>query len=477
VGRAAFLIPRSSFLIRNQELLVKSKNLIILAAIVLVVAAYVFLFERHQPTSEEARQDAERVLHGFDRDAVTALAVEHGGERLALVKSDDDWRLVEPIEFPADAATVSSTLGTLANLKAERRLPAAEADPADYGLDPPQATLEIGMEDGSEISLEVGGELPLGSNRALRVRGADEIVIAPGWFVSDLERDLDDWRSRDVVDVRADQVASIDIEAGADTIRAVRVGDQWRLLSPLEDLADRDHIQGLISDLGALRIEEFLDDSVQPEELGLAPPEYRVTIVRSDGGEPIRLDLGATRDGEGGAEVACRRGDGEYFWVADRVRTRLAKAPVLWRSKKVWPIDTWNVERLRLSTSAETVELEKEDFQWRLAGGGAEVEQNKVTDRLTALAALEATDYDLAMPLTAEMGRAEVEMAAGEDGAERPRVDFTFYEPLSEGGRAMVRVSGRDTLMGVDPAQVEAIIGNLGELQPASEADPGESSQ
>ena len=60
-------------------------------------------------------------------------------------------------------------------------------------------------------------------------------------------------------------------------------------------------------------------------------------------GEPIRLDLGATRDGEGGAEVACRLGDDEYFWAADRVRTRLAKAPVLWRSAAVWPFNTWDV--------------------------------------------------------------------------------------------------------------------------------------
>ena len=44
-------------------------------------------------------------------------------------------------------------------------------------------------------------------------------------------------------------VASIDIESGADTIRAVRLEDQWQLLRPLEDMADGDHLGSLISDL------------------------------------------------------------------------------------------------------------------------------------------------------------------------------------------------------------------------------------
>jgi uncharacterized membrane protein len=48
----------------------KGKNLAILAAIVVVVLAYILLFERHQSTSDEASQAAEKVLRHFDRDDV-----------------------------------------------------------------------------------------------------------------------------------------------------------------------------------------------------------------------------------------------------------------------------------------------------------------------------------------------------------------------------------------------------------------------
>jgi len=457
----------------------KTRNLVILTAIVLAVGAYIVLFERHRPSSEDVRRDADAVLPGLERERVTGLRIERDGAVLRLAKEGEAWRLVEPIAYPADEATVSSALGSLSNLKAERRLEAEGLEPAAYGLEPPAATINLSLDDGTELTLAVGDELPLGSTRALRRAGSDEIVIAPGWFMSDLERGLDDWRSREVVDLQAEEVASITIEAGPDTIRALRSGAQWLLESPLEDLADRDHLQGLFSDLAALRIEEFLDGSASLEELGLTAPEYRLRIVPAAGGEPFRLELGATRERDGATEVACRRGDGELFWAADRVRTRLSKAPVLWRSKKVWPFDSWEVEGLRLRNPSESVELEKVDFQWRIVGDGGQADQARVSDRLTALAGLEATGYDLLAPPTAEMGRAELVLGAAGGGGETTTVSFSFFEPMNEGGQAMVVVSGREAGMGVDPAQARRIVGALADLRelPHETAGDGPSDQ
>ncbi len=53
----------------------KSKNLIILAAVVAVFAAYIFFFERHRPTSDESRRDADKVLLGLERDDVVGVLV------------------------------------------------------------------------------------------------------------------------------------------------------------------------------------------------------------------------------------------------------------------------------------------------------------------------------------------------------------------------------------------------------------------
>ncbi len=451
----------------------KSKNLIILAAIVLAVAAYVFLFERHRPTSDEARKEAEKVLRDFDRDQVTGLVIERDDGRVRIEKEGEAWRLREPLDFPADGSLVSSTLGSLANLTADRRLAADEVDTAAYGLDSPTARVTLRMAEGPERTIEVGDELPLGSKRPLRLDDGGEVIIASGWFLSDLEREVDDWRSRDVATISEDEIASIDIESGPDTIRAVHLEDRWQLLRPVEDMADEDHLSGLISDLRSMRVEEFLDDGTDPADLGLGTPEYEITIIRSDGGDPLRLDLGATREGDVGTEVACRRGDGELFWASERVRTRLSKAPVLWRSKKVMPFETWDVETLRVTTPESFVSLTQEKGIWRFADD-SEADLGAVQERLRALADLKATDYDLMAPPTREMGTVEVGFEAEDADEEGTVVTFGFFAPLAEGGRAAVRVSGRDTVMGVAVGDVEAILGDLDALRAEPPDDPAE---
>ncbi len=454
----------------------KPRNLIILAAIVLAVAAYVFLFERHQPTTEEAKQQAEKLLPDLDRDRIAAVTIDVASGTVRLEKGGGSWRLAEPIDYPAAGSAVSSALGSLTNLEAERRLPVPEIDLSQYGLEPAAATVTLEIDDGSRLELAVGDELPLGSKRAVRIDAGDEVAVVPGWFVSDLERELDDWRSREVTDVMASDVASIDIRTGEDVIRAVRLEERWQLLAPLEDVADRDHLEALVSDLNSLQIEEFVDDDVDLEELGLVTPEYELTVVRSDGGEPLQLRLGATREDGGATLVACRRGSDDYFWARDGVRDRLRKAPVLWRSKKVAPFETWQVEALRLTGGERTAELLYEDGVWRFTDG-SEADLGAVQERLRSLAELEAADYDLTAPLTDAMGAAVVVLEGDGGEAESEELRFTFYPPLSEGGRAMVEVSNRTTLMGVEASAAEAVVGDFGSLRPSVAEDDSEEAE
>ena len=69
-------------------------------------------------------------------------------------------------------------------------------------------------------------------------------------------------------------------------------------------------------------------------------------------------------------------------------------------------------------------------------------------------------------PMTAEMGRAEVVLKADDDEAEGRVLSFEFFEPLSEGGRAMVRVGGRNNVMGVEAVEVDVILGDFDALRP-----------
>jgi hypothetical protein len=74
------------------------------------------------------------------------------------------------------------------------------------------------------------------------------------------------------------------------------------------------------------------------------------------------------------------------------------------------------------------------------------------------------------------MGTAEVVFET-EDDDERSALSFSFYAPLEEGGRAMVQVTGRGTVMGVEARDAEAILGDLDSLRPETPADPDTDSE
>jgi hypothetical protein len=446
----------------------RSRNLIILALVVVALGAYIYFHERHQPTTEERRQQADTVFPDLDRDEVAGVEIHNTHGTFRIVKRGEEWRLVEPIDFPADAPAVSSLLGSLEGLKAERTLAEGEVDPAAYGLDAPSLSVTLSTADGKTSSLEVGNETALGSNRAVRRTGERSVILVGGWFVRDLDKALEQWRSRDLVELGADEVAALTVLAGADRIQLVRQGEDWRLLEPLEDVADRDHARNLIADLEALRVEEFLDSPPPAAELGLDAPAYRITIVRSSGGAPISLDFGSSRERDGRTQIACRRNATDLFWVDDRAAIRLAKAPVLWRSKTVAPFDTWDAERVTITAGDRSVTLERKDGMWAAPEGG-EVEYGEIQDRLAALAALEAVDFDLVEPATPAAGTVELELKAPGDDAEPQRLSFSFHRPLVEGGLALVRVSGRSTVMSVAASQVEQILADPEGLVKAAE--------
>jgi hypothetical protein len=68
-------------------------------------------------------------------------------------------------------------------------------------------------------------------------------------------------------------------------------------------------------------------------------------------------------------------------------------------------------------------------------------------------------------------------LRAGEEGVARREITLTFFAPLSEGGRAMVKVSGREALMGVDPAAARSIFASLDDLRPAAEIEKAPEAQ
>jgi len=474
------------------------KRLLILGALVTVLAGYILVVERHQPTTDEQKKRESQVFPGVERDDVVSISVTNPSGTFRLEKQKDEWFLTSPVESAADAGAVGGVLTSLLGLKSERKLPTkdvAAEDLARYGLEKPEIRVELGLEDGSSRALAVGAETALGSNRAVSL-DPDEILLCSRYFAQDLERGLDGWRSKEVVQVYPDQVASFEIVGETGRIHLVQAADQWKLLEPIQDLADRGRVQDLISKLNSVQVKEFIEADEGGEDLaalGLESPRLVLTIVRTTGDEPVRLEMGAIREADGGRQVACRRNGDDLLWISDEAEALLDRPPTAWRSAAVFPFDTWNVERVEFSGPEGAIDVERRQGLWYVLEPGAaaeaeagsgeaepagasavEADSTAVLDRLGAIAALKAIDFDLVPVTSAELGRVVLHLSS----AGKPStVELRFQQPLHGGGNVMVTASGREPVMSVAFTAVAKVLGDLDALraeEPAADASADE---
>ncbi len=452
----------------------RSGRLMILVSVVLIFGVYILFFEG--PTTDEVRERAHKVFPDLSADSVEELQITNSHGSFRLSKRGSAWQLVEPIDFPADSSAVSSLLAAIIALKSERSFAKGEVEPAEYGLEEPFLSVVLQSAGDARYELAVGNEMPLSSHRPISL-GNGEVILCNGGFASDLGRDLDEWRSRSVVDALFGDLATLEITTQLGRVHAVRAGELWELRHPVADLADREHLRNLVSDLNGLRIEEFLDEHEDLAALGLDSPEHTVNLVRTTGEEPITLDFGTIVGGEEDSRVACRRNQKELFWVTDQAHVALGRAAVRWRSNVLYPFDSWNVEALSLTSETTTVELSNSAGMWRLVKAdrddSSDADTSSIHARLSTLSGLRAVDFDLVMPGTTKLGRAEVRLKNEADDSAPLTISYDFYRPMSEGGLALVQVSGRETIMSVEPEQVNEILGDLESLsQPPPTPEP-----
>jgi hypothetical protein len=421
----------------------KPKNLLVLAVVVAVLGSFIVFFERHQPTTDEVGAVADRLLPDLERESVTAVVVERPEGTLRVVREDGAWRLEEPLSWPADTLTVDGVLDAILGLESRRALAADGTAVADYGLDDPPMAVTLEIEGGDPVRVSVGERTALGSDRAVSL-GDGRVVLTPGWFVEQLEKPTNEWRSRAVLDTSLGQLAALTVvDREGDRVEAVSLDGDWRLLSPVEDLADTEHLRRVVGDLAGARIAEFADDPT-PDQLALVDePAYRLSVNPNDGSPAVSLDFSAIRDGR----RLCRRDGEALFWIEEQPTTVLTKAPILWREPDVRPFSTWDVEAVDITTVGDgTVALRREDGLWTV--NGADADADVVRNYLQDLAEQEASAFDLADFGEPVQGTVQV-ILRGFDDETSEELHYTFFAAATAGGPSSVTVSGRPGRMAV----------------------------
>ena len=170
------------------------------------------VFAELQGGDRTGSDDEGQPLFSFEEDDVQSLTVETLINTLSFERDDDGaWQMVQPEAFPASDASVSFLLNLLVTGESDRTLSVLSDDLNDFGLEVPQATIDIVLEDETthqillgdfdfnqqSIYAQIDPAVPVPSGEDDR---ADElsILLISSSFDAAINRPVEEWQQVEV---------------------------------------------------------------------------------------------------------------------------------------------------------------------------------------------------------------------------------------------------------------------------------------
>ncbi|MFP8882401.1 MAG: DUF4340 domain-containing protein [Myxococcota bacterium] len=250
----------------------------------------------------------EKRISRFDRSAVRKIRLSwpdgEGEAGVEIEPADEGWRLVEPIQGPADEMAVEDLLSSLSALRADGFIDEPGTD-AEMGLDRPvfEASIELAAEEGGEeqvVVVTMGGLSVDGASRIVR-GAASSLYTIPLAQTADFPTRLAPYRFRQLAKFDSADAKRVEFgfltQAGETIAISAAKGDDGWTATPDEFEADK--LATLVTELSRLRAESTLADELGPDELaaiGLEPPQASITVYGEDDTAPLaEVRLGTSR--------------------------------------------------------------------------------------------------------------------------------------------------------------------------------------
>lgn len=439
------------------------KRSTLLAALILAsLGAYIYWEGRETPADPD-------VLHVFEVEKETIERIEirrRGEEPVVVTRNGDSFRLVAPLDAPADAAEVDLLLQNLETIAFDRVVAkASEVDLEEFGLSDPgiEVRFVVGAD---ERSLAFGKDAPTTSNQYARRDDADEILVLESHRSLNFEKTAWDLRDKSIFDTPdSAEIHRITIERPAGTLVLARERGLWQVVEPRRARADRFEVTTLASRLRDVEMRDVVSESGELEDsYRLAAPSRTLQIELEGGTSPSsRLDVGAEAERGFYARSGSRAA---IFLVASDVIEELDRPAEAFESKKLFDFSTFEVTRFRIQKRGEAervVAMEgSEEKAWKEAG--RELDRTAVEEFLYALNGATAS---------------ELQPGSGIDGPDFEITVWSKDSAVEEWTRVKVDTdvvlahrAGDDVVLKLSPSEWSRIE-ELASLEPKAEESQG----
>lgn len=274
-------------------------TLLLLVLVVGLGLAVWYQTEHEEPVVERV---VVPLFEGLETGELTRIRVDNieRNIHLSLDRGEDGrWDLTDPLAYPARHDMVVQLLSILHENRAWI-VAESEEEPLREALEQPRARLRLFTGEGPPDHELLMGAVDADAMR-INVLADGQVRRTLRNLETVLETSVLDWRSRQVFDMRPDEVVEIR-RAGIDPredralnldLHARRDGAGWWLDRPVRLNASPSYMRIWSAALTQLRVDRFHSDVPDPdlEAFGLAPPAFTLTLMDRRGSEQT-LEVG-----------------------------------------------------------------------------------------------------------------------------------------------------------------------------------------
>jgi hypothetical protein len=223
----------------------------------------------------------------FDRDKVDTFEAATKDGTVRLAKSGAEWKLVKPLEAPADLGIVESLISQIQSSQMLAILEPDAGNLAKYGLDRPEVTVTLAA-GSARAALLVGAGSPDGAAYARDVSRPIVFTI-PSALASELRKSAFDYRRKDIFEFRPFNANRFEITRAGQVVAFERVKgagenpqDTWKQVAPASKTVDASRLEGALLQVANLRAEAFVDT---PAPIAALKAPAATIVVRFDDGK------------------------------------------------------------------------------------------------------------------------------------------------------------------------------------------------
>ena len=229
------------------------------------------------PRSGSSALLAQGVVQGAEKIQIENLET---GQEWMIEKRAATWRITSPVLWPANPFAVSRILNQLQFLEEVTRFAVSDIEQsgqslADFGLDPPKATLTLHHR-GAQSQIAIGQGTEVGNRLYVLSPDRANVVVVNRELLDSITFELEAMRSQEIFDIPLFETRSVSLKIGDLPVRIVRDGGGWKFETPVETTADTARVESAINRLTGMRLVDFSEEDQQVH--GLESPRMRLTL-------------------------------------------------------------------------------------------------------------------------------------------------------------------------------------------------------